>query len=37
MMQFGVPAIDDVARSLDDKVQRLLDETVARALSTRED
>jgi phytoene/squalene synthetase len=34
MMQFGVPAIDDVARSLDDKVQRLLAETVARASST---
>ncbi len=31
MMQFGVPAIDDVARSLDDKIQRLLAETVARA------
>ena len=34
MRQFGVPAIDDVARSLDDKVQRLLAETVARASST---
>jgi len=34
MMQFGVAAIDDVARSLDDKVQRLLDETAARASST---
>jgi uncharacterized protein (DUF302 family) len=34
MIQFGVPAIDDVARSLDDKVQRLLAETVARASST---
>jgi len=31
MMQFGVPAIDDVAHSLDDKVERLLDETIARA------
>jgi hypothetical protein len=28
MMQFGVLVIDDVARSPDDKVQRLLDETV---------
>src|SRR5229473_1003185 len=37
MMQFGVPAIDDVARSLDDKVQRLLAETVARASSTFEE
>jgi len=36
MMQFGVPAIDDVARSLDDKVQRLLDETVTRASSKLE-
>ena len=35
-MQFGVPAIDDVARSLDDKVQRLLDETVTRASSELE-
>ena len=34
MRQFGAPAIDDVARSLDDKVQRLLAETVARASST---
>src|SRR6476660_7896980 len=31
MEQFGMPAIDDVAHSLDDKVQRLLDETVPRA------
>src|SRR5439155_6932144 len=31
IMQFGVPAIDDVAHSLDDKVERLLDETIARA------
>ena len=37
MIQFGVPAIDDVARSLDDKVQRLLAETVARASSTFEE
>jgi uncharacterized protein (DUF302 family) len=36
MMQFGVPAIDDVARSLDDKVQRLLAETVTRASSKLE-
>ncbi len=34
MMQCGVPAIDDVARSLDDRVQRLLAEIVARASST---
>jgi uncharacterized protein (DUF302 family) len=31
LAQFRVAAIDDVARSLDDKVQRLLDATVARA------
>ncbi len=31
MSQFGVPSIDEVARSLDDKVQRLLDATVGRA------
>jgi hypothetical protein len=31
MTQFGVAAIDEVARSPDNKVQRLLDETVARA------
>lgn len=31
MGQFGVPAIDAVAQSLDDKVQRLLDATVVRA------
>jgi uncharacterized protein (DUF302 family) len=37
MRQFEVPAIDDVARSLDDKVQRLLDETIARASSTSEE
>jgi uncharacterized protein (DUF302 family) len=36
MMQFGVPGIDEVARSLDDKVQRLLDETVTRAASKLE-
>jgi hypothetical protein len=33
-MQFSVPAINDVARSLGDKVHRLLDETIARASST---
>jgi hypothetical protein len=37
MMQFSVPAINDVARSLDGKVHRLLDETVARASSTLEE
>lgn len=31
MAQFGVAPVDDVARSLDDKVQRLLDATVAQA------
>jgi hypothetical protein len=33
LMQFGVAGIDEVARSLDAKVQRLLDETIARASS----
>ena len=36
MKQFGSPAIDEVARSLDHKVQHLLDETVARARAFRQ-
>jgi len=30
MAQFGSPAIDDIARSLDHKIDRLLEETVSR-------